>query len=215
MNDIGSAAAQGLGGNPELAAAFDDFIHSFEQFKDANDDRLSQIERRTSADVITGRKGQSDRPRRRRKQAAPLINSSSNTDVRPWTATRRSPPTSWSINPGLMPICAQARNRVCGKSSRSHSPPDRIPMAVFWCPKNCRAKLAGVWPQISPIRAPVDGSADIVLHLQKNRSLPQERKLDGLGETDNRPETSTPTLAELQFQAMENLRHARCHPRTA
>ena len=40
---------------PEVRTAFDDFLAAFEQFKQANDDRLAQLERR-SADVVTEEK---------------------------------------------------------------------------------------------------------------------------------------------------------------
>ena len=214
MNDIGSAAAQGLGGNPELAAAFDDFIHSFEQFKDANDDRLSQIERRTSADVITEEKvNRIDRAvdeNKRHLDQLILKHRRPSLDGNPAFL----PPTSWSINPGLMPICAQARNRVCGKSSRSHSPPDRIPMAVFWCPKNCRAKLAGVWPQFHQF-VPCRRFGRYRPPPTKKPFATSGAETGWVGETDNRPETSTPTLAELQFQAMEIYAMPAATPRTA
>jgi len=42
--------------NPQLNSAIDDFMHSFESFKQANDDRLEQVEKRLSADVITTEK---------------------------------------------------------------------------------------------------------------------------------------------------------------
>ncbi|MGI9392671.1 MAG: phage major capsid protein, partial [Parvibaculales bacterium] len=41
---------------PEVRKAFDSFLSSFEQFKTANDERLAQIEKRQSADVITSEK---------------------------------------------------------------------------------------------------------------------------------------------------------------
>src|SRR5262249_8384030 len=40
---------------PEIKSAFDDFLGAFEQFKAANDERLTQLERR-SADVVTEEK---------------------------------------------------------------------------------------------------------------------------------------------------------------
>jgi len=40
----------------DLAAAFDGFMRAFEDFKDANDERLGQLERRLSADVVTSDK---------------------------------------------------------------------------------------------------------------------------------------------------------------
>ena len=40
----------------ETKVAFGDFMQAFEAFKDANDERLGQIEQRMSADVVTGDK---------------------------------------------------------------------------------------------------------------------------------------------------------------
>jgi hypothetical protein len=40
-------------GGDDIARSFDDFMRAFETFKDANDERLGQLERRMSADVVT------------------------------------------------------------------------------------------------------------------------------------------------------------------
>jgi predicted phage gp36 major capsid-like protein len=40
----------------ELKDALDDFLGAFESFKDANDERLGEIERKLSADVVTEEK---------------------------------------------------------------------------------------------------------------------------------------------------------------
>ena len=37
----------------DVSAAFDDFMRAFEAFKETNDERLGEIERRMSADVVT------------------------------------------------------------------------------------------------------------------------------------------------------------------
>src|SRR5690606_15013565 len=37
----------------DLAGAFDDFMRPFEAFKDTNDERLDEIEKRCSADAVT------------------------------------------------------------------------------------------------------------------------------------------------------------------
>ncbi|MEM9360045.1 MAG: phage major capsid protein [Pseudomonadota bacterium] len=42
-----------LGDGHDIGSAFDDFMRAFESFKETNDDRLNQLERRTSADVVT------------------------------------------------------------------------------------------------------------------------------------------------------------------
>lgn len=40
----------------ELGEAFDDFMNAFEAFKQTNDERLEQVEKRMSADVLTSAK---------------------------------------------------------------------------------------------------------------------------------------------------------------
>ena len=43
-------------GDPDLKDAFDDFLGAFEAFREANDERLDEIERKLSADVVTEEK---------------------------------------------------------------------------------------------------------------------------------------------------------------
>ena len=40
----------------DVNAAFGEFMRAFESFKETNDDRLSQLERRSSADPVTSDK---------------------------------------------------------------------------------------------------------------------------------------------------------------
>ncbi|MEO0546361.1 MAG: phage major capsid protein [Pseudomonadota bacterium] len=51
-----SAPETKMSSTSEIAGAFDEFMGAFEAFKDANDDRLDQLERRMSSDVITEEK---------------------------------------------------------------------------------------------------------------------------------------------------------------
>ena len=48
--------AAGEASGTDVALAFDDFMMAFEAFKETNDERLSQIEDRVSADVLTSEK---------------------------------------------------------------------------------------------------------------------------------------------------------------
>ena len=54
--NIAPAPETKMGQSGDIAAAFDDFMHAFESFKDTNDERLEQIEKRMSSDVITDEK---------------------------------------------------------------------------------------------------------------------------------------------------------------
>ena len=69
----------------------------------------------------------------------------------------------------------QGLRQIEQKSFSTGSDPD----GGFLVPEELSSEIGRRLAAISPIRALSDGSADIVLHLQKNRSLPQERKLDG------------------------------------
>ena len=54
----------------ETKVAFGDMMQAFEAFKEANDERLAQIETRMGADVVTDREGGAHQPRGRRGQGA-------------------------------------------------------------------------------------------------------------------------------------------------
>ena len=57
MNLQPAPETKGAGENPlDLKDAFDDFLVAFEGFKDANDERLTALERKLSADVVTEEK---------------------------------------------------------------------------------------------------------------------------------------------------------------
>ena len=45
-----------LGDGQDIGAAFNDFLSAFEAFKETNDERLGQLERRSTSDVVTDEK---------------------------------------------------------------------------------------------------------------------------------------------------------------
>src|SRR5690606_8993231 len=52
----GAPETKGQGGSADVGAAFEEFMATFEAFRDANDQRLAQIETRMGADVVTSEK---------------------------------------------------------------------------------------------------------------------------------------------------------------
>ncbi|MEO1398601.1 MAG: phage major capsid protein, partial [Pseudomonadota bacterium] len=54
--DAGLAPETKMSNTTEITGAFDEFMGAFEAFKDANDERLDQIESRLSSDVVTEEK---------------------------------------------------------------------------------------------------------------------------------------------------------------
>lgn len=53
MTDLSCAPETKAAAGSEVGAAFSEFMTAFESFKEANDTRLAEIERRSSADVVT------------------------------------------------------------------------------------------------------------------------------------------------------------------
>jgi predicted phage gp36 major capsid-like protein len=90
-------------------AAQDDVLIAFEAFKDANDERLAQIEKRMSADVVTAEKV--DRISR-------AIDELTLKARRPLLAARPRPSLPNTSAP-LMAMCARAKRRACSTSNRS------------------------------------------------------------------------------------------------
>ena len=52
MSEYENKAASG----DDVAGAFDEFMRAFEEFKETNDERLEQVEKRASSDVVTEEK---------------------------------------------------------------------------------------------------------------------------------------------------------------
>ena len=52
----GVLEVKSAGGAADISGAFEDFMTSFEAFKEANDERLAEVERRSSADPVTADK---------------------------------------------------------------------------------------------------------------------------------------------------------------
>jgi HK97 family phage major capsid protein len=56
MNIQSPSALEHKSADPEIADAFGEFMTSFEVFKEANDEKLAQLERRVGGDIVTTEK---------------------------------------------------------------------------------------------------------------------------------------------------------------
>lgn len=204
MNDIHSAQATALetkshGG--EVAEAFGDFMHAFEEFKSANDDRLAQIETRMGADVITVEKV--DRINAAIDAQKRTLDAIVTKSVRPnlgGTDTRKkSSPEHGSAfdayvrkgdERGLMQIEEKAYNATTGADGG------------FLVPSEVATDIAARLAKISPIRsiATVRQVSTSVLKKPFSISGPAT---GWVAEAAVRPQTNSGTLAEMQFPTME------------
>nr|WP_255561772.1 phage major capsid protein [Pseudohoeflea sp. DP4N28-3] len=184
----------------EVAGAFDEFIATFEAYKDSNDQRLAQIERRSAADVLTEEKAERinhalDAQQRR-------LDELTRRAARPPLAAGR---TGEGISEHKDAFAAYIRRgeernlRLCEeKAMTSASDPD----GGYLVPDELDSEIGRRLADLSPMRAIA------TVRQVSGAVLKKPFALDGMavgwvGETDARPQTATPQLAELQFPTME------------
>ena len=187
----------------ELRDAFGDFLNAFEQFKDANDDRLSQIEKRMSADVVTADKVERintamDEQKRRMddlllksrrpgRDGAPAIGAS---------LTELEHKQAWD---GYMRRGDTMELRSLElKALSRQSDPD----GGYLVPTETEAEIARIMSEASPIRAIADVRQVSGASLKKPIAT-TGAQAGWVGEADTRPETSAPVLSEVEFPTME------------
>ena len=185
----------------EIADAFDDFMHAFESFKSENDQRLSDIESRKSVDSLTTDK--IDR-----------INSAINEHqlrVDELVLKAGRPHLGGSVVPsGLVGKHALAFDGYIRKGDDGNlrqleekalsagSDPD----GGYLVPDETENSVMRSLKDISPIRS-IAGIRRVSGAVFKKPFSISGPGTGWVGETDARPETSSPTLAELTFPTME------------
>lgn len=173
-------------------ASQDDVLVAFEAFKDANDERLAQIEKRMSADVVTAEKV--DRISRaidelalkaRRPQLAGETKAEPSEHKRAFEGYVRKGETQ-----GLFDIEQ--------KSMSIASNPD----GGYLVPTETETEIGRLLSRASPMRQIAD-VRQVSSSVYKKPFATVGAASGWVGETAVRPETAANTLAELQFPAME------------
>ncbi|MDQ4135324.1 MAG: phage major capsid protein [Pseudomonadota bacterium] len=185
----------------DVSAAFEDFARAFEAFKETNDERLGQIETRLSADPLTEEKvariDQALDDARRRLDRL--------------TLDRARPPMSGDAprDPALSEHKAAFRSymrtgeaaglkRLEEKALSAGSGPD----GGYLVPETVEREVLRRLSAASPIRA--IASVRVISGGQYKRAFSTAGAAAGwVGENAARPQTASPTLAELSFPAME------------
>ncbi len=195
--------AAGDAGIAEIGGAFDEFMSAFEAFKDANDARLDQIERRMSADVVTSEKVE--------RINAALDKQQDRLDELALKARRPSLSGDagdgrWSpVSEHKQAFEAYVRKGDTGalsaleaKSLSAGSDPD----GGYLVPDETEVEIGRLLSNASPIRAIAD-VRQVSSSVYKKPFTTTGAATGWVGETAARTETASPTLAELQFPAME------------
>jgi HK97 family phage major capsid protein len=170
----------------------DDVMQAFEAFKDANDDRLLQIEKRMSADVIT-----SDKVDRINKAVDELILKSRRPAL---SADRMQEPSEHkrAFDGYVRKGEAHGLSTLEAKAMSISSNPD----GGYLVPQETEAEIGRLLSKASPMRQIAD-VRQVSSSIYKKPFATTGAASGWVGETATRPQTGSPILAELQFPAME------------
>lgn len=190
----------------EASAAFEDFMRAFDTFKDANDERLSQIEHKVAADVVTVDKvDRINRALDEQKRAMDQI-----------LLRNRRPALGGSLGAAMPGHFATEHKAafdayVRGGSEDGLRTLEGKALAVgtnsgadggYLVPDETEREIGRRLTTASPIRA-ISGVRQISSNVYKKPFATTGAATGWTGETDSRAETTTPTLTELEFPAME------------
>ena len=188
-------------GRTDLANDFDGLMRAFEAFKDTNDDRLSQIERRSSADSITTDKlARIDRALDDTKRSIDEL------------AVKAQRPILGGAEP-MTRAGLQRKAAFEGYMRRGEENPLRDleakalsvgsnPDGGYLVPPETESIVNRGLRAISPIRA-IAGVRQVSGNVYKRPFSITGPDFGWVGETAARTQTNSPVLAELQFPTME------------
>ena len=187
----------------DVNEAFDGFITTFEAFREANDQRLDEIEKRMSADVVT--RDKVDRLNTALDEHKAKIDQLSLKASRPRLGrdgdeTRLARPSEHkaAFERYVRRGDTGALINLEGKSLSVGSDPD----GGYLVPDETETEIGRLLAAVSPIRA-IAGIRQVSASIYKKPFAITGAATGWVGETAARTETASPTLAELQFPTME------------
>jgi HK97 family phage major capsid protein len=192
--------AKGAGENThELKDAFEDFLSAFSAFRDANDERLGEIERKLASDVVTEEKvarisqaldrQKVELDRLALKGRRPELGSERRIE-----ASEHKAAFETYVRTGE----AGGLKRLEAKAISSVTTPD----SGYLVPPETEAEIGRRLSVVSPIRG-IAGVRTVSSNSYRKPFATTGFETGWVGETDARPETDTPTLVELEYPVME------------
>ena len=186
---------------PEIEDSYDGFLHAFEAFKETNDERLAQIERRMVADVVTADK--LDRINRALDDYKTTVDElvlKASRPQRGGSALRSGAAVEHkSAFDGYM-RCGETTNlrQLEEKALSVGSDSD----GGYLVPEEVEAGVMRALREASPIRA-ISGLRQVSGNTYKKPFAISGAATGWVAETGTRAQTNSPTLAELAFPTME------------
>lgn len=190
-----------MGTATDVAEAFDDFMSAFEAFREANDERLAQIETQVSADVVTEEKMNRinravDEQKRHLdalllKGARPALGGGGFSGLQ---ASEHKSGFDAYMRKGEELGLRQLEEKALSVSSD--------PDGGFLVPEELSTEIGKRLATVSPIRS-IASIRQVSASLYKKPFASTGPATGWVGETDIRPQTAAPGLQELQFPTME------------
>jgi HK97 family phage major capsid protein len=189
------------GSSQDVAEAFGEFMEAFEAFKSANDERLAQIENRYGADTITDEKV--DRISSALDEQKRVLDTLMLKGMRPTlygSAPFHAGPSEHkrAFDAYVRKGDERGLHRVEEKAMSYGSGPD----GGYLVPAETAAEIGKRLALLSPIRA-ISTVREVTGAVLKKPFALSGPATGWVGETAVRPQTGSPTLAELQFPTME------------
>lgn len=192
MTDKTEYETKSAGG--EVAAAFDEFMRAFEEFKETNDKRLDEIEKRSTADVLSSEKlDRIDKALDQfsvKQQRLPIGGGAH----RATASLQHKAAFNAYVRGGEV----GGLKSLEGKALSVGSDPD----GGYLVPDETETTINRALKDISPIRA-IAGVRQVSSSVYKRPFAVSGLDTGWVGEAAARAETATPTLSELSFPTME------------
>lgn len=199
MTDTTSLETKGAGG--ETARAFEEFLEAFEAFKETNDQRLAEIEQRGASDALVAEKlARIEETLDTTKRVADNLALKS---ARPHLAGSRAMPASELAHKAAFDGYVRRGDasriaRIEEKALSAGSAPD----GGYLVPAETEAAVNRALKAISPMRA-ISGLRQVSGSVYNRPFATTGVGTGWVAETASRTQTTTPTLANLQFPTME------------
>jgi len=186
-------------GEPVLAEAFDEFRRTFETFKEGNDKALDELQRKSSADVVTSEKVE---------RLSKALDEQKRT-MDQYVLRGRRPPLGSDGSRSAVNLEHKAAfdAYVRAGSEDGLRAVEQKSLAVssdggYVVPEETEREIGRRLASVSPIRG-ISGLRQVSGNVYKKPFAITGAATGWVGETAARPETTAPTLAELAFPAME------------
>jgi HK97 family phage major capsid protein len=190
-----------MDGGLETKVAFGDMMQAFEAFRQANDERMAEIEAKLSADVVTSEKV--DRINRAVDEAKARLDELTLKARRPQLSSETAAaPVAREHKQAFEAYVRKGESHGLSALEAKAMSIASNPDGGFLVPPEVEAEIGERLANLSPIRA-ISGVRQVSAALFKKPFMTGGFATGWVGETAARPETASATLAELSFPTME------------